>query len=530
MMRAMVNEEASTQTPPLSRAVIIAVLAASAAIGGFAISTQSYWIDEATSLIVAMSPNTGEAWKYAQAVGGSTIQMPLYHVYLYAWHKVFGGGEWMMRASNLPWLVFGQLAFLVLLRVRPRLALTAALLALVSPTVWMYLDEARPYIMQYGAACWFVAALFAQSLGAGVRRSGPDPVIAAAFAAALVVLFSSSLLGVLWAVGFLLALGWLRLRDPDLPTNGARRPWGLIAAVATLVGLACLYYVWTWPMAQKGYHRAATGLISLPYVAYEFLGFSGFGPGKLQLRASLGANLLRSLPSLVPLAAVLGLLGVFAARELLRAKPERRVWIAWLLALGLPSALIVVVFLASDYRPLPRHFMPVLPAVILVLALVVQRAFAVGPLVWRAAAVLLPLLWLGSALNLRWQPSHAKDDYRGAAAIAAASLRANKEVWWAADAAAAFIYFTPVAMEQTPGRAWAMQAPGWDDIRFKFPPRVIVISKPDIYDPQGAVARYAAENQFAPALHLQAFTIFTRHGEPLPDPADGPAAPRARRP
>jgi hypothetical protein len=61
-----------------------------------------------------------------------------------------------------------------------------------------------------------------------------------------------------------------------------------------------------------------------------------------------------------------------------------------------------------------------------------------------------------------------------------------------------------------------MQAPAWDDIRFKFPPRVIVISKPDIYDPQGSVARYASENQFAPALQLQAFTILTRHGQPLP--------------
>jgi hypothetical protein len=71
-------------------------------------------------------------------------------------------------------------------------------------------------------------------------------------------------------------------------------------------------------------------------------------------------------------------------------------------------------------------------------------------------------------------------------------------------------------LEEVPGRAWAMQAPSWDSIRFKFPPRVIVISKPDIYDPQGSIARYAAENHFVPALQLQAFTIFTREGEQLP--------------
>ena len=48
--------------------MIIAVLAASAMVGGLAISTQSYWIDEALSLIVAMAPNPAEAWKFAQAV------------------------------------------------------------------------------------------------------------------------------------------------------------------------------------------------------------------------------------------------------------------------------------------------------------------------------------------------------------------------------------------------------------------------------------------------------------------------------
>ncbi|MEX1010061.1 MAG: hypothetical protein WEC72_01825, partial [Chthoniobacterales bacterium] len=142
----------ATAVQPLSRAVILAVLAASLMVGGFAITTQSYWIDEALSLIVAMSSSPAEAWKYMQAVSGSTLQMPVYQVYLYGWHKVFGGGEWAMRASNLPWFVLAQLAFLVLLRHKPRLALLACLLAAISPVLWMYLDETRPYLMQYAAA------------------------------------------------------------------------------------------------------------------------------------------------------------------------------------------------------------------------------------------------------------------------------------------------------------------------------------------------------------------------------------------
>lgn len=512
----------STQ-PPISRAVIIAVLAASLMVGAFAISTQSYWIDEATSLIVAMAPNPAEAWKYAQAVGGSTIQMPLYHVYLYAWHKAFGSGEWAMRASNLPWLFLAQLAFLVVLRDKPRLALLAALLAIVSPTVWMYLDEARPYLVQYAAACWFIAAIVRATtipLPNSAADTRPPAFLLPALGLSAVILFGSSLLGVVWLAGFFCALLWLYFTPLPGATASPLKPSrrSILLAAALLVILAVLvgYYLWTWAAAGRGYHRAGASLVSLPYIAYEFLGFAGYGPGKLQLRTSIAGSLAQAIPALLPLAVIIGALAVFCfLGRGLRDIPRRTI-VAWTLALVLPSLLILAVLFLSSYRPLPRHFIPALPAVILALAAVIDSALSQKHLAWRIAAVLLPALWLGSALNLRLRDVHAKDDYRTASTLAAAALRDNKEVWWAADAAAAYIYLTPVALEEVPGRAWAMQAPAWDDIRFKFPPRVIVISKPDIYDPQGAVARYAAENRFVPALQLQAFTIFTREGEELP--------------
>lgn len=520
------QETSSPQIHALSRAVILAVLGASAAVAGFAISNQSYWIDEALSLIVAKAPNPSEAWRYAQAVSGSTLQMPLYQVYLFFWHKIFGGGEWAMRASNIPWFLAGQLAFLVLLRQRPKLALTACLLASVSPILWIYLDETRPYIMQYAAGCWLAAAV--------VRLSHPGPddtaflpgaqLPALVLGAAAVVLFGSSLLGIVWSAGFLAALLWLGAADKS-PGSGSKFPaLHFFTIAAFLVPLLALvaYYAWTWSDAGRGYHRSGASVLSLPFLAYEFLGFSGFGPGKLQMRVEPVRSVLKSLPALLPLAATIGLLGVFALLQLLRSTPDRRTIVAWFIALGVPSLAVFVSLFAFDHRPLPRHFIPALPAVLLGLAALIDRAFGQKFVLWRAVAVLLPLLWLGSSLNFRWQPIHAKDNYREASAIAAAALRDNKEVWWAADPAAAFIYLTPVALEEAPGRAWAMQAPSWEDIRFKFPPRVIIISKPDIHDPQGAVARYAAENQFSPSIHLQAFTIFTRHGETLAVPKAKP--------
>ena len=499
---------------PLSRAVVLAVIAASLMLGAFAISNQSYWIDEALSLIVATAPDPAEAWKYAQAVSGSTLQMPLYQLYLYGWHKAFGNGEWIMRASNLPWFVLGQLAFVILLRHKPRLALSACLLAAVSPILWMYLDETRPYIMQYAAACWLAAAVVRFS--ATSEETPPQPWLLAALAAATVVLFASSLLGVVWAAAYTAAILLLLWKKKNTGVIAEKGFVPLTLAAAALLLLFAAYYAVTWSDAGRGYHRSGVSLLSLPFMAYEILGFSGFGPGKLQMRAEPVRSVLRSLPALLPLAATLGLFAVFVIVNTTKRPRNRSAVVAWLLALGIPAAVIFGGMFLFDHRPLPRHFLPALPALLLGLAAGLCMAFAQKSLLWRSVAVLVPLLWLGSSLNFRWQPSHAKDDYRTAAAVAAVALRDNKEVWWAADPAAAHVYLTPIALEEMPGRAWAMQAPSWDAIRFKFPPRVIVISKPDIYDPQGAVARYAAENQFAPALQLQAFTILTRHGESLP--------------
>lgn len=517
------------QTPPeqpLSRAVIFAVAAASLAVAAFAITAQSYWIDEAMSLIVAMAPDPANAWRYAQAVGEPAVQAPVYHVYLFLWHKVFGGEEWAMRASNLPWFVLGQLAFLLLLRHRPKLALTACLLSAVSPAIWTNLDEARPYIMQYAAACWLVAAI--------VRSAGKQPDTAAdpqrdnrliltATSIAILVLAASGLSSALWAGGFAAALVWLQksARVPDNTRGDSTHTRPLAGILIFCVFLAALaaYYIVTWtgmPTGASGPKAFVQGLI---YVAYELLGFSGFGPGKLDLRAAPLASMVRRLPVMLPLAACLAIVGFAALRQLAARARDHRTMTALLLALVLPGGFLFFFAFLAGLRPVPREFMPVLPALIVALSATILCAIRHRSPFLRVAAVALPVLWLGSSLNLRWQQGYAKDDYRTAARIAAAALRDNKEVWWAADAATAFIYLTPISMEKVPGRVWAMQGPEWNDLRFKLPPRVIVISKPDIYDAGGAVSRYAAENHFAPAVKLQAITIFTRPSDPLPPAA-----------
>ena len=418
-----------------------------------------------------------------------------------------------MRSSNIPWFLLGQFAFLLLLRNKPKLALFGCLLAAASPALWMYLDETRPYIMQYAAACWLTAAIVRLTTSGGPL----SPLAVAALAGSVVVLFGSSLIGVLWAGAFSLAIVVLMARETSARPKFTATLWLVVIMALGSLGFLAFYYYATWHDAARGYHRSGISLLSLPFLAYELLGFTGFGPGKVELRAAPLQSLMQSAPALLPLGATLVALVFFAATRSGNKSRNASAIVAWSIALGLPTIAIFSAMFLHDHRPLPRHFLPALPAVILALAAILTQAFAQKSVLWRAAALLLPLLWFTSALNYRWQPLHAKEDYRSAAKIAAAALADGKEVWWAADPAAAHVYLTPIALEEIPGRAWAMQAPSWEAIRFKFPPHIIFLSKPDIHDPQGAVVRYAAENRFVPALQLHAFTIYTREGEALPE-------------
>ncbi len=500
---------------PLTRAVILAVAAASLIVGAFAITTQSFGSDEAVSLLVGMSPNVSSAWHYAQTIGFTVLQAPFYHTGLFAWHKVAGGGEWTLRAFNLPWFVLAQLAFLILLRHRPKLALAACLLSAVNPAVWLYLDEARPYIMQYAAACWLTAAIVRSALEPVPSMARESRIALLGAGVALVLLFGTGWGPIAWAVGFALALVWLRLSASQTDADSLAPTRSVIRICFALAVLLAAYQFVVWPglgSGDSGLKQFVQGTI---YVAYELLGFSGFGPGRLELRQSPLRSMVRQLPMMLPLAICLGLTGVFTVRRLMQGAC-RRILIAWLLAIAFPSAVILGACLFLEARPTPRDFIPALPGIVLFLAAAMVAALGQKSLLFRAVTIAIPILWLASGLNLRWRQSYAKDDYRAAAAVISAALRQSKEVWWAADAAAAFIYFTPVSMTETAGRAWAMQSPPWDDIRFKLPPRVIVISRPDIFDRQGAVARYASENHFVPSLRLRGIVIMTRENDPLP--------------
>lgn len=390
-------------------ALIIFVLIA----GTFAISRDSFWMDEAGGVFRALIPDLRGWWQMTLHMGGSDAQMPAYMLSLWAWARAFDQSEFAFRAINLIWLFVLIIPFRNL-RLWP-------LVCLLSPFVFTYLGELRPYLMQMAAA-----ALAAAGLGrviAGREEEGFAGLHLLFLGCLLLCL--SSLTSAIWAFGIGVAL--LVLRPAWLRQGGFWRrslPW--ILAAAAVGG----YYTFT---LVKGYRAASAGeggLLSVGFGLYEMLGLAGLGPDRNAIR-SAPSVVLRWLPLIVPACAVITAAWWLGVRDWLKAQPAR-VLLALALALGIPIAILLFSSLFFGFRILGRHLSPA----IVVLLLPVAQCLEIGlrgrriPLVIGSTAL---LFWLASCLVLRLDPRHSKDDYRRATAMAYDLFKDDRRIWWLAD-------------------------------------------------------------------------------------------------
>ncbi len=492
------------------RSLILAVLAAMMC-GLVAITSQSLWIDEANSAMKAMQPSFSSFVSTFATAMGSDLQMPLYMVYLWAWEKLAGHSEFALRLANLPWFLLAQLTFYLGLQRRHRaVAITAFCLGLVHPFLWAYLDEARPYIIQYAGSCLATVALFRLSESCAGDNSNADLWLCAGGG---LVLGGSSLLGMPFAgMALLVALIYLA---PALRRSGLRL--GVLTPLLVMVaGLAVLsvFYLWTLRQgAGASGGLGGTGLANLLFAAYELLGLSGLGPGRIDLRANGLHALIPHLVTLLPGVAVLAWAAVAIVRRSYE-KPKLVDVLAALLFLGIPVLFILGLGLTRDFRVLGRHFMPFLPAIILGAAFALSSPRRTLPL-WQPR-ILLAIFWLISALTFSFAPRHRKDDYRSAAAFAEQALSAGKTVCWAACAEGAAYYGVSFSDNQ-PGAGKVCSAGpmlrsenGPDPSRPHWVPDVIILSKPDVYDPSGEVRKFIDKEGYRRTGGAQAFTFWER--------------------
>jgi hypothetical protein len=386
--------------------------------------------------------------------------------------------------------------------------------------------------------------------GRGGRRASWQGVYVAMFLLGILVLSGSSLLGMIWAaaavVTLIAGLGF----GATLRLVRQHWPWWL-GAGCVLVFLA-LYYLWTLKVGARASAVAATTLTSTLFIVYELLGFAGLGPGRAEMRSGAFGVLRPYWAGLAAygfsLAIVLGaaLSGVVRKQrgpvktemrntsgelknpELPQKGAKRHKEIPGLqavsrwagppeckvLGLGLccvlPVALILIAGRVAHFRVLGRHFTPLVPCLLLVLstglsALWSRRGYLAG-----LAVALFCSLSLLSCLSLRYAQRHNKEDYRAAAAVARAALQQGRSVWWNAAEAGASYYGVPVAVPARAGAALLCVNPDSETLARLSAPQIVIASRPDVYDAQGALARYMREEGFAPVSQYTAFVIWER--------------------
>lgn len=475
-------------------------------VGLMGASFQGFWMDEASAANIARQVNLADWWDKLINNHGSDTQMPLYMLYLWGWVKMAGHSEFACRAGNVPWLLLGMLTW-------PRRQVGYLLALLLSPFLWFYLNESRPYIMQIGSGLLLAGA----TVRLADMANQTTPVAAASrlkwtwlFCAGLVALSGSSLLGMIWAGAVpLILIGVLGIRSFLAWLKQGWLPFAL--SLLLCAGLAG-YYFWTLGRGD----RATPGnsdIKNVLFVAYELCGFSGFGPGRNALHgAGLAAFQGYFILSLAAFAVMLGTVLILSGRDVASRLP-RRIWLVLGVTLGGATAFLLAMGVYRHFSVLGRHFAPLSVAVALLFGTCLQCLLTRGGF-RRGVALAFVGFVLVSCLSLRFCERHLKDDYRDAAQLARAANTTGHRVWWCADTSTGLYYQVPLHLAQqgqpAAGEVWAIPHPTQKQLTNSPLPDVVFLSKPELHDSHGVMQNFLAQNSFHCTNTLPAFGIWGR--------------------
>jgi hypothetical protein len=473
-----------------------------------AVSNQSLWIDEANTALKAQQTSLPKWWHELLRAGGSDVQMPLYMLWIWLCEKIFGSSEIALRAVNLFWILPGLMAVWLALARQPQLRLPVFLVAVFNPFLWYYLDEARPYAMQIGASLFLAAVLYRWSEKTIPPTSG-ELIWVWGFVVALVALSGASMLGMIWAAAAIVAAIFLSPKERLLKLGRDHFvAWFIAIALLVVFGF---YYLWTLKAGERASGVATTDWKNVAFIGYELFGFAGLGPGRLEIRDG-GLQVFKSYaPELGLFAAAILALIFCAVRDALQ-NYSRKKFLGLLVIVAAPSVFILAAGFILHFRVLGRHFAPLLAVVVFLLGLGVSAAWrrSVGG---KILVIGFFAVCFASGLSLRFATRHAKDDYRSAAGLARAALANGETVWWSADANAAAYYHLPLATNSAEGdKAFIMINPPVDFLVAVVPADVVIVSRPDIYDPHGTLAAFLVQNGFKKAAVLPAFGVWEKAG------------------
>jgi uncharacterized membrane protein len=469
-----------------------------ALIGVIAVSNQSLWIDEGNSAMKAIQPSFMLFWEKMKELSGSDLQMPLYMGLLWAWEKIFGHSEYALRSLNIPFFTLSAGILLYLWDAERRLKLAFVFLMCFSPMLWVYLDEARPYIFQFFGATSILVALWNQAKTPHLNKN------LAIFCIGALALCGSSLTGVIFTFWFGLAFLFILIRQHAWRSIFSSKQ-NLVSLIVTSIGLSGLglYFFWTLSQGARASGVGKTDLLSIGFCFYELLGFSGLGPDRLSLREHGITSLKPFFLPLTSLVIALTAFGISSALYITKSSRMHRTKIFIFAAVFCGAVSMVAVGYIAHFRVLGRHLMPILPFVLLLVSLGLMHLWQSDKKLSRAVVLTICLLLILSSLSTRFSPRFAKDDYRTAGQIAKSSHEDGKTIWWAADTATANYYGLEFSEK-------VINVVGFSksDLQSAPIPSLVLLSKLDIYDSNQLISIFLDKKNFISTKNIKAFSIY----------------------
>jgi hypothetical protein len=476
-----------------------------------ATSNQSFWIDEFCTARSAEHTSLIAAWQELAMLRTSELQLPFFITYAWAYEKVFGSGELAMRLASLPFFVVGMTLLTVATGRRwSRHWPVAAALGL-SPFAWYYLNEARPYAMQLGAAAMVVAGLIRLGDPSALSRAEESRWLGV-YLFGIALLSAISMLGEMWVGAALLAVFAVVPRERWRGWWPNYR-WRLLGTSAVLLGVGC-FYLWTVKSGARATAVATTNLQTILFIFYEQLGFVGPGPGRNELR-EVGAQALKPfLPGLAAHGVVTGLV-VLAGLAAIWKRSDHRRLLLLVGFLAIPAGLILLAGFVTHFRVLGRHFAPLNVLLLLTIGAGLLQLWQQGNWIRRGIVVGFMVCSLFSSLQLRVAQRHSKEDYRQAAAIVKSALARGEVVWWNAAEVGAVYYHVPLSTITTPARTGVFICNPKHSLDASLPPPdLVAASKPDLYDPAGVLAAYLQKNRYQKVASFMAFSMWRKENNP----------------
>jgi hypothetical protein len=332
-------------------------------------------------------------------------------------------GEIALRAANLPFalLFSGSLIWASNRLYGSRVWMIAAL----SPLLWSFANDARPYFIIVSLSSFVVACLlvYLHSETARDKTVLPWMVLAALLAGA-----TFHMLMLLLVLPLCLLLYVARRADKQsLRWADWRIP---VVTMAPLAMAEAAFFLWTFRRGAS-YEYAHPDFLSMGSLLFRFAGLSGYYPNRrydIPLRPYLATMALASGAFLAGLAAL-----VMAAKNTSLKRNFYHLTCA--LAAGLVQVVLLSVCMQQQIEA--RHLASLLPLFLfLVMAGISSRSTKA-----KAGSILLTAVWLVSNLRLMLLPEYKREDFRGAVlkALAVSRLR-QADVALVADPAAAAYY------------------------------------------------------------------------------------------